>query len=61
MSQTTENQIRQRLREQAKDSRIDCGDARRIAEDLGVSYGEVGRAADDLGIRIRNCELGCFS
>lgn len=60
-TQTTDDLIRRKLKDLAKDGRIDCASARRIAEDLSVSYIEVGRAADDLDIRIRNCELGCFS
>ncbi len=44
----------------AKDKRISCRTARKIAEEAGVSYREVGRLADELGIKITGCELGCF-
>jgi hypothetical protein len=50
----------QRLRDSAKDSRLSCTLARKIAEELDVSYKEVGEAADKLRIKIKNCELGCF-
>ncbi len=50
----------QRLRESAKDSRLSCTLARKIAEELDVPYKEVGEAADRLKIKIKNCELGCF-
>lgn len=52
--------IEQRLREEAKDSRISCSRARKLAEELKVPYREIGDAANHLGIKIRNCELGCF-
>jgi hypothetical protein len=52
--------IENRLREEARDSRISCATARRLAEELNVPYREIGDAADRLGIKIKNCELGCF-
>lgn len=44
----------------AKEGRIPCSLARKIAEDIKVSYKEVGSIANELGIKISNCELGCF-
>lgn len=55
-----EKQLQAAVQEAAKDGRISCHDARRLAEELNVSYSEVGRACDVLGIKIQACELGCF-
>ncbi len=52
--------IEQRLKESARDERLSCTLARKIAEELDVPYKEVGEAADRLKIKIKNCELGCF-
>jgi hypothetical protein len=48
------------LQAAAKDGRITCAEARKLAETLGVSPGVVGAAANQLRIKIRACELGCF-
>jgi len=53
-------EIEERLRHEARDSRINCTRARKIAEELGVSYRAVGDAANRLRIKIHSCELGCF-
>lgn len=52
--------LEKRLKECARDSRISCSLARKLADELEVPYREVGDAADRLGIKIVNCELGCF-
>jgi hypothetical protein len=44
----------------AKDGRLTCTEARKLAEVLKVEPGIVGEAADELKIRIKSCELGCF-
>ncbi len=48
------------VKKAAKDGRITCTVARKLAEELKVSPGVVGEAADTLKIRIKACELGCF-
>lgn len=53
-------EIEKKLRENSKDGKITCAQARGIAEELNVPYIEVGRAANELKIKIRKCELGCF-
>lgn len=53
-------EIERRLRDNSKDGKITCAQARAIAEELNVPYIEVGRAANELKIKIRKCELGCF-
>jgi hypothetical protein len=44
----------------AKDGRISCTEARKLAEALKVPVRVVGEAADTLKVRIKACELGCF-
>lgn len=44
----------------AKDGRISCTAARKLAEELKVPVRVVGEAADTLKVRIKACELGCF-
>ena len=55
-----EEKIREEIQKKAKDSRLPCPVARKIAQELSVSYREIGRAADELNIKITDCELGCF-
>ncbi|RMG69524.1 MAG: hypothetical protein D6710_08660 [Nitrospirae bacterium] len=50
----------ERLKKVAKDGRISCAVARRIAEELNLGYKEVGELANREGIKIKDCELGCF-
>jgi hypothetical protein len=53
-------QVAEQLRREAREGRVACPVARKIAEDLDVPYADVGQAANDLGIKIVNCDLGCF-
>lgn len=53
-------QIIARLEEAAKDGRISCAAARKIAEDMQVPYRIVGSLCDELKLKIKACELGCF-
>lgn len=48
------------VRQAAKDGRITCTEARKLAGELKVAPGIVGQAAYDLKIKIKSCELGCF-
>lgn len=52
--------IQEEIKKRAKDNRLPCAVARKIALDLSVSYKEVGKAANELRVKITNCELGCF-
>ena len=40
---------------------ITCATAQDLAERLGIGLEETGRLLDFLGIKIRACQLGCFS
>ncbi len=44
----------------AKDGRLSCTEARKLAKELNIAVGMVGKAADELEIKIKSCELGCF-
>ncbi|AGL00719.1 hypothetical protein [Desulfoscipio gibsoniae] len=44
----------------AKDGRLSCTAARKLAADLGVAPREIGKMADELKIKLFGCELGCF-
>jgi LAO/AO transport system kinase len=55
-----EEKVKEELMKKAREGRVDCREARKIAEDLGVTYAQVGGAANELRIKITNCELGCF-
>jgi hypothetical protein len=53
-------QIKEAVKNEAKDGVLTCHDARALAEELGVEYSVLGQACDDAGIKVRICELGCF-
>jgi hypothetical protein len=53
-------QILDRVRKVAKDGKISCAEARKVAAELKVPPIMVGKAADELGVKIFACELGCF-
>jgi len=52
--------VKEKVKEKAKDGKISCPLARKIAQELNVPIKEVGHACDDLDIRLYGCELGCF-
>ncbi|MGD2176041.1 MAG: hypothetical protein PVJ27_11605 [Candidatus Brocadiaceae bacterium] len=60
---TTEEQqkeIRDAVREAARDGRIECAKALALARDFDVAPLEIGRACNSEGIKIARCQLGCF-
>lgn len=48
------------VRREARDGRLTCTAAHRLAAELAVPVREVGAACDALGVKIKACELGCF-
>ena len=48
------------LKETAKDGKISCAMAFKIAKENDVSTKEVGALLNQLKIKISNCQLGCF-
>ncbi|TEB10757.1 hypothetical protein Psfp_04115 [Pelotomaculum sp. FP] len=54
------SEVLEAVQRAAKDGRISCTEARKLAEELKVPVGVVGEAADELKVKIKACELGCF-
>ena len=54
------DKIAREMQSIAKDGKITCAQARKLAEDLKVSYSDVGITADKSKIKIHKCQLGCF-
>lgn len=55
-----DNKIADAVRERAKEDKLSCGAAFRIAENLEVNPLQVGEMADDVGVRLYRCQLGLF-
>lgn len=53
-------EILEAVKNTAKEGRITCTAARKLAGDFKVSPGVIGEACDQLKIKITACELGCF-
>jgi len=53
-------EVIEKIKELAREGRINCADARQLAEKYKLEYREVGKACDEAGIKISACELGCF-
>jgi hypothetical protein len=54
------DKITEEIKKRAKNNRLPCPVARKIAQELSVSYREIGTVADELKVKITDCELGCF-
>jgi len=48
------------VKKTAKDNRLTCTSARKLAKELDVPVKKIGQVADHLNIKIAGCELGCF-
>jgi len=48
------------VRKRARDGKLSCGAAFRIAENLNVNPLRVGQMADELEVRLNHCQLGLF-
>ncbi len=55
-----EEELVTKIKEAAKEGRIPCVLAQKIAADNKVSTKEVGELLDKLKIKITQCQLGCF-
>jgi len=60
MSAEVDEKVMEAVKAKAKDGRIACAVALKLAEELGVPPFEVGKAANAMKIKIANCSLGCF-
>ena len=48
------------VKESAREGRLSCTAARKIADEFNVPPKAVGEVCDELKIKIKACELGCF-
>jgi hypothetical protein len=53
-------EILAKLKETAKDGKIPCAMAFKIAKENNMTTKEVGNLLNQLKIKITNCQLGCF-
>jgi hypothetical protein len=49
-----------KLKDAAKDGKIPCAMAFKIAKECGVSTREIGNLLNQVKIKISSCQLGCF-
>lgn len=52
--------LEKKILETAKDNKLPCKVAFKLAEELNISLKEIGEIANKLNIKITNCQLGCF-
>jgi hypothetical protein len=57
---TRDEKVADAVRERAREGKLSCGAAFRIAEALEANPLEVGEAADESGVRLHRCQLGLF-
>ena len=55
-----EEEITAKIREAAKDGKIACAMAMKIAAENGLSNKQIGELLNRLKIKIAQCQLGCF-
>lgn len=53
-------ELKEKIRAAAVNSRIACAVACKLAEETNVSPREVGQLIDELEIKIVQCQVGCF-
>ena len=53
-------ELREAMRDAAKDGRIACARALALASEHGVPSRRIGALADELSLKIVACQLGCF-
>ncbi len=55
-----EEEIAAKLKEAAKDGKISCALAQKIASENKISMKQVGNLLNKMKIKIAQCQLGCF-
>jgi hypothetical protein len=53
-------QLMEKARTAAKDSKISCARALGLAHEMGISTKELGDLLNEMNIKIDSCQLGCF-
>ncbi len=52
--------LEEKIKSKARDGKIACAQALKLAEEAGVTSREVGDTLNALKIKIVGCQLGCF-
>ena len=52
--------LTEKIKSQAKDGKISCRAALKLAEDEGVPSRTLGELLNELKIKVSTCQLGCF-
>jgi hypothetical protein len=55
-----EEEIAAKLKEAAKDGKISCAMAQKIASENKIPMKQVGNLLNKMKIKIAQCQLGCF-
>jgi hypothetical protein len=55
-----QEEIISKLKDAAKDGKIPCAMAFKIAKECNVSTKEIGNLLNQVKIKITSCQLGCF-
>lgn len=55
-----QEEIIAKLKESAREGKIPCAMAFKIAKECSVSTKEIGNLLNQLKIKITSCQLGCF-
>ena len=59
-TEMTTDDVKTRIRAAAKEGKIPCATAFRLAEELGISRKDLGNLLNEMKIKIIQCQLGCF-
>jgi hypothetical protein len=60
MNREKKDQLEKRILEIARDRRLPCALALKLAADEQVPPARIGELANALNLKIVNCQLGCF-
>jgi len=60
MSGFDKNAVIKKIKSQARENKISCKQAMKIAEELQISTKELGSILNEEKIKIVHCQLGCF-
>ena len=53
--------VRERAQETDGGKKLACAEAFELAQEFGVEVAEIGHICNQQNIKIRKCQLGCFS
>ena len=55
-----EKSLEKLIKEAAREGKLPCAVAFKLAEDHKIPLAKIGQAANDAGVKIKTCQLGCF-